>query len=289
MRMSRKGAVTAMALLGCLGLPAMARAGSDTGCFDAYEQTQRLRNSNKLLEARDKALICARAECPAALRKDCTQWSGEITRMLATVFFNATDEQGKELAATSVFVDDRKVADSIDGRSVMLDPGAHKVRFESGSRTFETIIQLAAGETNRRIEGVLPAPAPTAAPLPTAPSTPAAPPSVQRHGIPTASYILGGVAGVGLISFISFAAAGRVEQGCSPDCTSHQISTMRAEYAVADVSWITGLVALGAGVVYWLARPSAPAADAQPAATGMLRFGASPQRGGASFGLSGRF
>jgi hypothetical protein len=88
---------------------------------------------------------------------------------------------------------------------------------------------------------------------------PAPSPRAPRRGIPTVSLVLGGVAAAGLVAFVSFAAAGRVEAGCSPACTSARIETERTEYTVANVSWITGLVALGGAVVFWIAQPSAPA------------------------------
>jgi len=283
MNLTHRAVCLALASLGGLGLSGSAHA-ADDACFDAYEKTQRLRNNGKLTEARDQALLCARPECPALLKKDCAQWSDEIGRTLATVVFSAKDEKGQELATAAVYVDDRKVADAIDGKPVTLDPGAHKVRFESGNRTSETIIQVGAGESNRRVEATLTPPAPAVV------AAPPAPPPPLVHRIPTPSLILGGVAGVGLVSFISFAVAGRVEQGCSPTCSSHQVSTLRAEYAVADVSWIAGLAALGGGIAYWVMHPAAPApAESPPAATGLLRFEAMPERGGATFGLAGRF
>ncbi len=289
----RWGVLAAVGLGWSLGLPTTARA-DNNACFDAYEKTQRLRNDGKPGLAREQALICAGATCPGSLQKDCARWSDELGRMLATVVFSAHDENGQDVTNSAVFVDDRKVADSIDGKPVTLDPGAHKIRWESGDRKVETIVQLAAGETSRHVLGTF-SPAVVAPP----------PPPVETHHrrIPTLSLVLGGVAGVGLVSFISFAAAGRAEQGCSPKCSSSQISTLRAEYAVADVSWITGLAALGTGITYWLLQPSTPPADAPPpaapaaappppppAASGAsVHLIASPLPGGAAFGLGGRF
>jgi len=247
----------------------------DNGCFDAYEQTQRLRNSGKLVQARAQAAICSQSDCPATLKRDCIQWNAEIGHLLGTVVFAAKDEKGQDATVTGIYVDDRKVADAIDGRPVTLEPGPHKVRFERGDRKVETIIQVPAGASNQRVEQAF---APAAPP----PQTPG-----RRAGIPRTSLILGGVAGIGLVSFVSFAIAGRVEQGCSPLCSSGQISTMRAEYAVADVSWITGLAAVGGAVAFWYLSPAQ--AGPQTASTGSVGFGAIPVRGGATLGLRGTF
>lgn len=286
----RRGLLAALGVAWGVGVPATARA-TDAACFDAYEQTQRLRNSGRISDAREQAVICAASTCPASLQKDCARWRDEDTRNLATVVFSAHEATGPEVTAAAVYVDDKKVADSLDGKPVTLDPGPHKVRWESGNRKVETIVQLTAGETSRHVDGTFPTPA----------SAPPPPPPEHRK-IPTVSLVLGGVAGVGLISFIAFAAAGRVEQGCSPKCQSGQISTLRTEYAVADVSWITGLVALGAGVTIWLVQPSpaaaapagagAPPTDAPPpppAKAATLHLQAVPVPGGGGVGLGGEF
>jgi hypothetical protein len=218
---SCRGALVAIALLVSVGLPKTADA-VDPACFDAYEQTQRLRIDGKLAEARDQAWICARDACPAVLREDCFRWHTELVRLET---------------------DDRRNVKSVDG----------------------------GADDSSRVDG----------------SASSSPP--RRRGIPTVSLALGGVAAVGLVSFLSFAIAGRVEQGCSPLCQPGQISTLRVEYAVADVSWITGLVALGGAVVFWVAQPSALPADVLPAKTARLRFEARPERSGATLLLRGSF
>jgi hypothetical protein len=262
---------------------------ADAACFDAYEKTQRLRKDGKLILAGEQALRCARDACPALLKSDCTKWSADIARDVPTVVFAAKDDAGQDVAASTVYVDDRKVADAIDGRPFPIDPGPHAVRFEAGDKKTQVNVVVASGEVNRRIEGRLTAAGATSA----------------RRGLPTASLVLGGVAAVGLVSFVSFAIAGRVEQGCAPTCTSSQVGTLRAEYAVADVSWITGLVALGGAVYFWLRQPAAPVVETMPVAlrppgtpaSGLdrappvtaLELDARAAPGGATFGVRGTF
>lgn len=274
----RRNAVLGLVGLASLGFSRVAPA-ADAACFDSYEKAQRLRKDGKLVDAQAQAVICAADGCPAMLRKDCKQWVAEIGKAIPTVTFRPTDEHGQDVVAAVVYVDDRKVADSIDGRPVPLDPGTHRFRFESGDRKAEVTMELAAGESSRAVTATL-------EPLP----PPAPPPSASMlHRIPRISLVLGGVAGVGLVSFVSFAVAGRVQQGCSPVCQPGQISAMRAEYAIADVSWITGLAALGGAIAFWVAQPTVPSADAPPPKAAILRFEANPAPGGASFGLGGSF
>jgi len=115
------------------------------------------------------------------------------------------------------------------------------------------------------------------------------PPAVEeRRGPPTTSIVLGVVAAVGLVSFVTFAIAGRAEQGCAPDCHPNQISTLRTEYAIADVSWITGLLALGGAAGLWLLQP-APAASAERPHATITSVGPFLGTGAAGLGLGGSF
>ena len=94
----RRRAGVAIGLACGLWAPAKAHA-VDNACFDAYESTQRLRNGGKVTEAREQALICARAACPQALQKDCARWRDELTQMLATVASRPGTRMGKRSPA----------------------------------------------------------------------------------------------------------------------------------------------------------------------------------------------
>jgi hypothetical protein len=122
----------------------------------------------------------------------------------------------------------------------------------------------------------------------TAPASRPSPRGKRRGGIPAASVVLGSVAAAGLVAFISFEVAGDEEQRCSPTCQPGQTHTANVEHAVAIVSGITGLVALGGAVTFWLLRPPPPI-EVQPSKMATLRFEARPVRGGATLGLWGTF
>ena len=51
---------------------------ADPKCMTSYENAQLLRQRGKLVDARDAAMVCARATCPDVARKDCTQWIAEF-------------------------------------------------------------------------------------------------------------------------------------------------------------------------------------------------------------------
>ncbi len=294
MRGGRLGVGLTVAVLGAslTSTPAPASEPSPA-CFDAYVQGQRLRKQGKLREADVQLLACAQRGCPTAIQSDCAHWAAEIERDLPTVIFMAKDERGQDLTDVLVFVDDDKIADHVDGRATPLDPGPHKVRFETSSRKIEQRVVVVAGDTNRRIEGDFAAaePAPSASPAQAPPATPAAAPEDRpRRRIPVVSIVLGAVAGVGAVSFVSFAVAGRSEQSCAPRCSTGQVDALRRDYAIADVSWITGLAALGGAVYFWLAQPrSVRVAPSTSGSAASLRIVAEPRPGGGSLGLRGSF
>jgi hypothetical protein len=259
--------------LGCLAPLVLGAArvdAADEACFESYEKTQRLQKEGKLLEAKEQARICAREICPGALRRDCERWGTEIANSLPTVIFKVRDEHGQDLRAAAVYVDDHKIDGSAEGQPIPLDPGTHVVRFESADRKAEKTFVVTAGEKNQPVDATLP---------PAAPSPGPAPGLVLAHRrVPTVSLVLSAVAAVGLVSFVSFAVAGRAEQGCAPNCTSGQVTTLRVEYGVADASWITALVAAGGATYFWLSQPRT--SEGQPAPSG-APGGVSPEKAGA--------
>ncbi len=272
----------ALAVLVAVVVAPPARADSKDVCSDSYVEAQRLRKEGKLREAHDATLRCAATACPPFIRNDCTKWVAEIEHAMPSVIFAAKDERGQDLSDVQVLVDGQKTADKLDGRPVNLDPGPHTVRFQQGSRTTEQKVVLNEGDSNRRIEGDF---APSA---PAAPPKPAPEPSPSGGGrrIPTATLILGGVAAVGLASFITFAVLGKSKESCAPNCSQSDVSTLRRDYAIADISWIVGLAAAGGAVYFWLSQPSAASTATGKAA---LRLEAHPLPGGGALGLAGSF
>ena len=76
-----------------------------TVCFDAYPEAQKHRKAGKLRAAQKELVICSQDACPAAVRRDCAQWLGEVTGELPSVLVVATDPEGKDTAAVRVTVD----------------------------------------------------------------------------------------------------------------------------------------------------------------------------------------
>jgi hypothetical protein len=256
--------VASVALASCLVLPGRAIADdARDACFTAYEQGQRLRKDGKLRAAHDQLAACTDPACAGFVRKDCSAWLDQVESSIpAVVLMPRSDAKGSRDLSVTVFVDGERIAERIDGRAIPVDPGPHDVRYELDGRSVEQRVVVPEGNKTFPLVVDLDA----LAPQPPSPPTAGTPPSRANpwfERLPTSTYVLGGVAMVGLASFTGFGLAGRSIQSCAPTCTRTQVSSLRSDYVVADVSLLMALAATG-GAVYFGIRstPDAPSAPA---------------------------
>ncbi len=259
---------------------------SKNQCLDAYEQAQRLRKAYKLRAAREQSLTCAADACPSFVRQDCAKWLTEIEASTPTIVVLARKADGSTMVGVKATLDGAAFADSLDGRAVPVDPGPHDVRAQAADGTVvQSHIVVAEGAKNQpfylTFGGPPAAPPQTQEPqgqqgqqrqesqqsqqadaTASPPEKPAEPTS--GRSIPTATWVLGGIAAAGAVSFAIFAVAGKSVESCSPNCTQSQVDSLRRDYLIADVSWITGLVAAGAALYFLF---TAPASDPPTPAT----------------------
>jgi hypothetical protein len=197
----------------------VARADEKAQCAGAYSSAQDLRAGGRLRAARDQLKACSNAACPAFMVHDCTSWLAEVEESIPTVVFAAKDAAGNDLLAVRVLVDGQPFLDKLDGSAAALDPGPHTVRFETeGALAIEKQIVARVADKNRAVEIVFeptnkPAP-PMVTPTPHEDIAPV-PPITEAK--PTEQKPSGG-------------------------------SGMRVAGVVIGV---TGLLALGAGVLFW--------------------------------------
>lgn len=234
-----------------------ARADDSKGaCFDAYEQAQRLRKSNKLRASREKLAQCAAAACPDFIRKDCTQWASEVDASMASLVVSTKGTRAEAGGPTRVFVDGERVADAIDGAPIAVDPGEHVVRCEVGSRFVEQKVKV---DEKQRVPVVLD----FGEPKPDAPPPQPPPPMVESRGLSPMTWVLGGVAIAGVASFVAFGLSGKADESCAPNCSRGQADSLRREYLFADVSLAVALVATGGALYFAFAsRPATARAEA---------------------------
>lgn len=242
------------ALIVTLAVPAWAEEAppedlaTKRACIGAHANVQRSRAAQRLADARKQAQACSAPECPDVIRGECSTWTRELAAEQPTIVLAARDEAGHVVTEVTVRLGDEILTRRIDGQAIELDPGLHTLRFDGRERQ----VLVRAGEKSQLVELVLPAP-PMSEPPPRSAPAPSAKPS---RGIPTASWILGGVAAAGFISAGYFGLSGlsqqrHLESSCAPRCPNGEVDDMQRSYAIADVSLGLGLVA-AAGAI-WVA------------------------------------
>jgi hypothetical protein len=286
-------AVSGVAALGVI-LPTVARAAPQTtkqACVAASTDGQALRDSGKLRDAREKLLACSRDQCPAIVRKYCSEWLADVEKRIPSVVFRvqaADAGDGADVTDATVTVDGG-TPHPIDGAAMPVDPGEHAVRFDHpGDPPVEMRVVVAEGEKNRIVTARF---APKAAPSPT-PETPPEPEPVKT-GVPALAIVLGSVGVLGGAGFAFFGISAKndldhLRQTCAPYCSSSDLDAARQKALFADLSLGLGVVALGAATWVFLASRHHDADAPVPTERGAA-LEVQPTRGGAIAGVSGRF
>ena len=264
-------------------------------CVAAYEQSQVLRNDSKLSDAKKQLLICARDVCPQALRTDCTSWLSEVESNMPSVVFDVKDSGGKDVVTVRVSLDGKPLMTKLDGKAMAVDPGAHTFKYETeGYPAIEEQVIVKQGEKNRKIAVTF-----KAAGDPKKPDLkpdPNPPPVVIDPAKPsnrkTIAYVLGGVGvvalGVGGFFYLSGKGAESDLRGkpcaATKTCPQSDVDDVKSKYLYGDIAMVTGVAALGVGVVLYVTAPK----NAEPAATAR-RFDVMPMPGGGFATYGGRF
>ncbi|MBL8611745.1 MAG: hypothetical protein JNL38_30660 [Myxococcales bacterium] len=265
-----------------------ARADDKAACLAASEKAQQLRNAGKLSAARAELTVCGRPECPAVVRQDCATWMNEIIASSPSVVFDAKDGKGKDLVDVRVFVDDKQVADQIDGKPIQLDPGQHVFRFEStGLPPVEERVVIKQGEKNRIVSASF-RPAGADRPPPPPPAAPVEDSSGRTVMTVASIGLIGiGAVGLGVGAVLGLQANSTINDlkstcGVTQTCPQGDVDAAERKRNLAIGAAVAGGAFVAGGVVLFLLRPAAPKATA-------IRMEISPNPGGASLGLRGAF
>jgi hypothetical protein len=280
--------------------PARAAADERERCFNAYEHAQRLRQGGKLCASREKLQVCAEASCPSFVRKDCSAWLGEVEASISGVVVTATGPKGKTESQLVVFIDGERLAEPIDGHTFPVDPGKHDVRYELDGRSVEGHVLVPEGDKAFPLfvdyRALAPPPGPSPVPPPAqTDAPPEAPPAPSRPSwllrLPVGTYVSGGLAVAAVGLFAGFGLAGNAAESCAPSCTHSQISTIRTDYFIADLSLAAALAAGGAAVTFALTAPRSGATPdgAKQARAAAWWLGVRPGVGGGLVAAGSRF
>jgi hypothetical protein len=168
-------------------------------------------------------------------------------------------------------MDGAKLTDSLDGKSLRVDPGSHTLRFEApGHPPISKQLVVAAGEKNRIVLASFPAGAATQAAPPASPSasTPAPAEAPRSASPPLATWILGGVGLAALGGFAYFGLTGnalhdQLVSRCTQQepCSQSDKDQVLLDWHLADAFLATAVVAVSVGAVLYFTRPSAPPAQ----------------------------
>jgi hypothetical protein len=236
-------------------------------CARAFEDSQRLRNATRYLEATREVLLCTNPECGIAVSEECVKIYGELQAATPSVVFGARSGAGLELRDAQVVIDDGSEPVRIDGKPVAIDPGNHTFSFSAdGFAPQVQNVVILAGERFRAITATL-------APIGVVPGS-AAPPSLATDGSdtrapgpPLGSYVLGGVAVLSVGAGVALRILGANEfddlsRECKPECSQGSVDAVERKYLLSNVALAVGGAAAIAGVVVYFvsagsSRPSA--------------------------------
>jgi hypothetical protein len=224
-------------------LPARAHAAEQKTreCTAAAESGQVLRNSGKLVQAKEQLALCMKL-CPSIVKNDCGPWLNDVEARAASIVVRARDPSGREVTDVRVTVDGNVVATRIEALAIPIDPGARHLKFDrAGFPTAEQDLVVREGEKARTVEVRF-----------TEPTRPA-----QDGTFPVAPVVLGGVgvAALGVFGIYYFSAKGDLDDmraTCAPRCTQDAVDAVDTKIFVSNLSLGIGLTALVAAAFVYL-------------------------------------
>jgi hypothetical protein len=272
--------------------PARATDPTKQACVEANDAAQDLRQSGKLLEAREKLAVCAAASCPGVVRDDCTQRLAEVDSAMPHIVFAAKDAAGNDIVDVKVAIDGAPLADRLDGSSIKVDPGPREFVFTwEGHRSVTKKFVLAEHDQARRevvVFGNAETSHPESANAGVAPA--ATGPGIDRK---TIAFAVGGAGVAGLIVGSIFGAVASSKwsaaksdcgAGCGPAAPAQgEKNTASSDATISTVAFVVGGALAAGGVVLYLTAPSGSTIG-----TG-LRIAPAIGSGGAGVVLAGGF
>ncbi len=231
----------------------------------------------QLRAARERLLVCARDVCPPVIRDACIVSFSEVERILPTLVIRALDKDGHDVLAVRVLADGALLTDRLTGAAIALDPGPHRMRFETAEgAVHEETVLVAQGERDRllritfdaalRSDGRRIAPRPARAEPPPAGAGVASPslaPIALTAGLGLAS--VGAFFALQLQSWSDYRALRDDPCASSGTC---DVSGVRTRLVLGDVALGVGIVSLGVATVLTILRLREGAAPTSSAWTG---------------------
>ncbi len=238
-------------------------------CLVAHGETQAQRNKGLVVSARDAARACAAPICPNLLRTDCVQWLADIDRSVPSVIFEVKTDEG-DVSNVRVSVDDKLVAEKLDGKAIELDPGLHTFLFEHEGYPAQTQKIVIVESMKHRLVSVVFTDSQSGKPSTGQPEpvkdavyTSRPPPKNVHRPIPVATYALGGLAlgltgGFFVLRQQALSNKSDLETSCAPFCEANDTDAVHRRLTVAYSVLAGATASAGAAVIYYLFRPEVP-------------------------------
>lgn len=254
---TRRTALAFAVAASSVALAREARADDKQACVAASEKAQQLRNAGRLTEARDQLVACSRNECPKLVQSDCTQWMRDVLDVIPSVVPAAKDRRGRDILDVKVMIDGRVATESLDGKPISLDPGAHTLRFETkGAPPVEEPMLVRQGERNRLVTAMFAIGDETKATGEAVGGSAggAGKSAGGERRLPIPAMIVGGIGlvggGVALYLGLSADADGRdLRDTCAPRCADSQVQDVKDKQALARILAVASGAVVAAGVV----------------------------------------
>ncbi len=138
------------AMAGLVGL-GTSHAADIEDCVRSAEEAQPLMTAKNLREARERLMVCARQQCPTAVRRDCEMWLRQVERDTPTVIVSLRDASGNMVTPAEITVDGTAVPKTDKGQ-IPLNPGEHVIRARATDGSWrKQRVTAAVGQQSRAI------------------------------------------------------------------------------------------------------------------------------------------
>lgn len=281
-----------LALASVLLLAASPARAEGPHCVAASNAGGEHRRARRLLTARDEYLRCVATEnCPDIVKAECLTGLEQLRLAIPTLIVAVVDGRQQDVSGAALVVDGRPVP--LDGSPIELDPGSHHLTASKGDESSELDVIALESDRNRKVVLVLrnaeaeqPRVEPAQMDSPLTRTTP-----VPRSALETSSagrvpaYLLGSAAAIGLGGFAYFGLKGKAGlsdlSSCKPRCNEDEVSTVRRNLLLADVSLGVSVVTLAAAVYSFISTSS----RSEPASAAALSIRAGASQYGAQLGV----
>jgi len=225
-----------------------------TVCIGASERGQELRSDGRLVAAKVNFLACADDTCPGAVKKDCAKALEELAPIIPSVVLAVREADGTDAdpSKLKVSIDGVPEPDTLGGRAVQIDPGAHHLRIDTPRGPLKLDFVAREGELRRPLTLQLPAQH-----APARPTEPAADTSAETRRHTAGPWVMFGLGTAAAVTGVVLILAGQ------PACVSNGnllSCTERSDLVVGGALVLTaGALAIVGGLVWHFLEPTGPA------------------------------